>query len=122
MRATLSVGPPAATGTIMCTDRSGQARGDVCASAARPNRLGANAVATESTIERRRVSICRPLQDESAEICVLGEVADVLLHVSGIDLHRLARTVGSAKGNIVEHALHHGLQPPRADILHARIH
>src|SRR5271156_615924 len=121
MRAMLSVGPPAAIGTIMWTDRSGQARGCVCASAARPPSPGANAVAAESAIRRRRVSISRPLQNEPAQICVLGEVADVLLHVAGIDLDRLAGTVGSAKGHVVEDPLHHCLQAAGADIFHAGI-
>src|SRR5271163_2427949 len=102
MRAMLSVGPPAAIGTIMWTGRSGQTRGCVCASAARPPRPGANAVAAESTIRRRRVSISRPLQDEPAQIGVLGEVADVLLHIVGVDLDRLAGTVGSAEGHVIE--------------------
>jgi hypothetical protein len=58
-------------------------------------------------------------QNESAEVRVLGKVADVLVHVGGVDFERLSRSVRRAKRDIVEHALHHRLQPPRTDILDA---
>ena len=61
----------------------------------------------------------RCLQNKPAQIRILGEIADVLLHVGGVDLHGLAGAVGRGERDLVEHALHHGLQPPRADILHA---
>ena len=61
------------------------------------------------------------LQNKPAQIGVLGEVADVLLHVIGIDLDGLAMTVRRGERNLVEHALHHGLQPSRTDVLHRRI-
>src|ERR1700730_5232934 len=70
---------------------------------------------------QRRARGLSSSQYESAQVGVLGEVADVLVHVAGVDLHRLARTVGRREGNIVEHPLHHRLQPPRADVLHTRI-
>ena len=41
----------------------------------------------------------------------------MLLHVGGIDPDGLAGAVGGGEGNLVEHPLHHRLQPPRADIL-----
>jgi len=58
-------------------------------------------------------------QNKSAEIGVFGEIADVLMHVGGVDLDCLPGAVGRAEGNIVEHALHHSLQAPSADILDA---
>src|SRR5262249_52057694 len=58
-------------------------------------------------------------ENEPAKVCVLGEIADVLVHVSGVDCHRVAGTVGRGERNLVEHALHHRLQPPRADVLDA---
>ena len=61
------------------------------------------------------------LQNKPAQVGVLGEIADVLLHIGGVDLHRLAGAVGGGERNLVEHALHHGLQPPRADVLDAGI-
>src|SRR6516162_2909268 len=70
------------------------------------------------TLFRRRR---RQLQDKSAEVGVLGEVADVLLHIVGIDPHRLAVAVRSREGDFVEHALHDGLQAPRADVFDGRI-
>jgi hypothetical protein len=51
----------------------------------------------------------RELQNKPAQIGVLGEIADVLLDIVGIDLDGLAMAVGGGKGNLVEHALHHGL-------------
>src|SRR6185437_1002160 len=54
-------------------------------------------------------------QDEARQVGVLGQIADVRLHEGGVDLHSLARPVGRGEGNIIEHALHHGLQTPRAD-------
>ena len=62
------------------------------------------------------------LQNKPAQIGVLGQIADMLLHVGSIDLDRLAGAVRGRERDLVEHALHHRLQPPRADILHARIH
>ena len=67
-------------------------------------------------------SVTSALQNKPAQIRVLGEIADVLLHIGGVDLHRLAGAVGGAERNLVEHALHHGLQPPRADVLDAGVH
>ena len=49
------------------------------------------------------------LQDKPAQIGVLGEIADVLLDIGGVDPDRLAIAVRRGKGNLVEHALHHGL-------------
>ena len=45
----------------------------------------------------------------------------MLVHVGSVDRHRLAGTVGRSERNLVEHTLHYRLQPPRADILDARI-
>src|SRR6185312_8481962 len=46
----------------------------------------------------------RPLQNKPAQIGVLGEIADVLLHIIGIYLDGLAMTVRRGKGYLVEHA------------------
>ena len=43
-------------------------------------------------------------------------------HIGAVDHELFARPVGGREADLVEHALHHGLQPPRADILDARIH
>ena len=37
------------------------------------------------------------LQDKPAEIGVLGEVADMLLHILGVDLDRIAGAVGGGE-------------------------
>ena len=73
---------------------------------------------------RRRIAFveqiaggCRHLKDKAAQVGVLGKIADVLLHIGGVDLDRLAGPVGRRKRDLVEHPLHHRLQTPRADVL-----
>ena len=58
------------------------------------------------------------LENKPAQIRIPRQIADILLHIIAVDLQRLARAVGGGEGNFVEHALHHGLQAARADILH----
>ena len=53
---------------------------------------------------------------------LLGEVADVLLHVGGVDDDLLALLVGGVEGDVVEDALHHRREAPRADILDIGVH
>jgi len=62
------------------------------------------------------------LQNKPAEIRVPGEIADVLAHVGRVDPHALARTVRRRERDLVEHALHHGLQPARANVLDVGVH
>src|SRR6185436_3185850 len=57
MRATTSVGPPAATGTMTCTGLMGKL---VWARAVPARRLGETACAADSAIKRRRVSMTTP--------------------------------------------------------------
>ena len=45
----------------------------------------------------------------------------MLLHIVGVDTDGLAVAIRRGERDLVEHALHHGLQPPGADILHRRI-
>src|SRR5689334_24695670 len=58
-----------------------------------------------------------PLENEAAEIGVLGEVADVLMNIGGVDFRGLAAEIRRLERQLVEHTLHHGLQAPRADVL-----
>src|SRR5262249_51161279 len=51
------------------------------------------------------------LQNKPAQIRVLRQIADVAAYIGRVDLHDFARTVRGGEGNIVEHPLHHGLQP-----------
>src|SRR5262249_23939176 len=60
MRATISVGPPAATGTMRRTGLFGKSPFGVCARAARVKRFGASAGAAQRAIKRRRVSMAVP--------------------------------------------------------------
>src|SRR5689334_21299509 len=59
------------------------------------------------------------LKDKPAQVCILGKIADVLVHVSRIDRDGVARAVRCSERNLVEHALHYGMQAACADILHA---
>src|SRR6266511_4472552 len=60
MRATMSVGPPAANGTMKRTTRLGQSSDCICASAARPLRLAVSADPADRASRRRRVSTKTP--------------------------------------------------------------
>src|SRR2546423_9112788 len=57
MRATISVGPPAATGTMMRTGLVGYPAVGVCAPPSRMKRFGANAGTVDRAITFRRVSM-----------------------------------------------------------------
>src|SRR5262244_1120515 len=59
-RATMSVGPPAANGTMKRTTRLGQSSDCICTHAARPLRLSARADPADKAIRRRRVSTRSP--------------------------------------------------------------
>src|SRR5499433_3857816 len=59
-RATMSVGPPAANGTMKRTTRLGQSSDCICTHAARPLRLSATADPVDRAIRRRRVSTVPP--------------------------------------------------------------
>src|SRR5205814_6816078 len=57
------------------------------------------------------------LQNELAQVRVLGEVADAVAHVGCVDVNGLAALVGGVERDLVEHALHYRLQPARSDVL-----
>ena len=59
----------------------------------------------------------RNLKDELRQVGVLGELADAAIHVGGVDRDLLAGAVGGREGDVVQHALHNGLQAARADVL-----
>ena len=61
------------------------------------------------------------LEDESRQICVAGEIADVVLDILGVDRDALAVAVRRGEADLVEDPLHHRLQAPRADVLDAGI-
>src|SRR5262245_17350763 len=51
-------------------------------------------------IDARRATRANPdLQDEPAEIAIPGEVADMLLHIVGVDLNGLAVAIRRGKGD-----------------------
>ena len=56
-------------------------------------------------------------ENKPAQIGVLRQVADVLLHVFGVDLHRFAGAVRCGERHLVEDPLHHRLQTASADVL-----
>src|SRR3984885_16073693 len=61
------------------------------------------------------------LQNEPAQIGVRREVADVALDKIRIDAHFFAVPVGGGKADLIQHALHHRLQPARANIFDGSI-
>src|SRR3984957_13254004 len=56
-------------------------------------------------------------QNKAAQIGVRREVADVALDKLRVDANLFAGPVGGGEAHLVEHALHHRLQPARADVL-----
>ena len=62
--------------------------------------------------------IKKTLEDEPAQIGILGQIPDMLLDISGVDADRLAFAVRGRERDVVEHPLHDGLQPSRTDVLH----
>src|SRR5579863_7489111 len=67
------------------------------------------------------VPLWQALEDKAAQVAVARQIADVLLDKIGRDLDPLAGAIRRRKADVVEHALHHRLQAPGADILDARI-
>src|SRR3984957_18315365 len=56
-------------------------------------------------------------QNEAAQVGVRGEVADVTLDKIRVDTNFFAVPVGGGEAHLVEHPLHHRLQPARPDVL-----
>src|SRR5580693_3592625 len=56
-------------------------------------------------------------EDVAAEVLVAHQVAEPLTHVGGIDDHCRSGELLSAEGDILEHLLHDGEQPARAEVL-----
>src|SRR5262245_12797062 len=80
MRETISVGPPAATGTLMRTVLFGKPHFGVCAHATRMKRLGARAGAAQRAIRRRRVSMAYP---RGLDVTTLSRSADPTYSAKG---------------------------------------
>src|SRR3954468_7667972 len=77
---------------------------------------------TTDHFRKREFFPSKLLKNKPAQIRVLCQVPDVLPHIGIIDAYRLARAVGRRKRNLVEHPLHYGLQPARADVLDVRVY
>src|SRR5437868_3430396 len=56
------------------------------------------------------------LQDELAEVGVLGERGHALAHIAGVHGHMLALPVAGTEADLLQQALEHGVQPARADV------
>src|SRR6185312_4815410 len=57
------------------------------------------------------------LENIAGEILILNDAREHPAHVLAIDLHFLARHVGSLEGDLVEQPLHERREPPGADVL-----
>ena len=58
------------------------------------------------------------LENKAREVCVLGQIADMLAHIGLIDRQLLAGPVGGRETHLLQYPLHHGLKTPGADVLH----
>src|SRR6185312_10422805 len=63
----------------------------------------------------------QPLQHEPAQIRVTGQLADPVGDVGRIDGDSLALLVGGLEAQLLDEALHDGLEPASADVLDARV-
>src|SRR5262249_49485656 len=82
----------------------------------RPTRVGGESViqmGTDSFVPVLRKS----LQDEFAEVGVLGEGRDAFLHVLGVDGDGGAGAVGGGEADVLEQALHDRVEAAGADVL-----
>src|SRR4029078_13277778 len=57
------------------------------------------------------------LQDVAGKVLVAGNVLQPRVDVGGVDLDRLAGVARRLERDVVEQALHHRVQTPRADVL-----
>jgi hypothetical protein len=55
-------------------------------------------------------------QDVLRQVIVLDDAREPRVDVIGIDTDRATFELGCVEGNVVQQPLHHGIQPPRADI------
>jgi alpha-galactosidase/6-phospho-beta-glucosidase family protein len=64
------------------------------------------------------IGICNrlPLQDIPAQILVLHDVRQLLVHVSGINLHRFLLQVRRFKLQLIQHFFKNRVQTPRANV------
>src|SRR6516164_5964979 len=65
---------------------------------------------------------CLRLEDVTAEILVLDDVGELLVHVARIDLHRLFFQVRRLEGKLIQHLFENRMQPARPDILCLLVH
>src|SRR5690606_2185320 len=61
-------------------------------------------------------------EDVTAQVFVARQLGQVAIDVAGVDRQGGAGLVGRLEGNVLEQALHDGVQPPRADILGVLVH
>src|SRR5690606_28564405 len=62
-----------------------------------------------------------PSENEARKVGILRKIADICIDIGAVDHDLRSGAIRRVEGNVVEHALHHCLQPPCADILHAGV-
>ena len=62
-------------------------------------------------------AIAEKSQNKLAQVRVLRQIADMLLHIGLIDRHRFAGAVRGRIADVIQHPLQHRVQPPRPDVL-----
>src|SRR6185503_14550621 len=84
-----------------------------------PSRLKPTFRADQVSLQEKRISVASEvfLKDVLAEIGVLGERADALLHIRGVDVDRCAGAVARREADLLQQPLHYRMQAPGADIL-----
>src|SRR5713101_2188608 len=61
-------------------------------------------------------------EDVAREVLILEDRLETLAHVGGVDRDLLAVHLRRIEGDLIEQALHHGVQPAGPDALGARVH
>src|SRR5690349_474861 len=64
----------------------------------------------------------RNSQDITAEVLVLDDIGQLLVHVGGVDLYGFLAHIGSFEGKLVEDLFENGMQAASSDILGLLVH
>ena len=74
-------------------------------------------VAQVEDISGNPLGVARASENVATQVFVAGQLVEVRVHVSGVDLVCVARAIGGLVRDGVEQSLHHRVQAPGADVL-----